>query len=83
MSARGLMVAHTTGCRPRAALRAELNRRMRPHLKLSGISDRLAERRIEGVEALHLLRQGQVNRIVGRAVGGQANFVQSMFDVAV
>ncbi len=42
-----------------------------------------AERAIEGVEALHMLRKGQVKRIDGRDSVGQAKFVWSLFGTAV
>ena len=41
-----------------------------------------AERTIEGVEAMHVLRKGQVKRLDGRDAMGQAKFVASLFDVA-
>jgi transposase-like protein len=40
-----------------------------------------AERTIEGVEALHMLRKGQVKRLAGRDAMGQAKFVESLFQV--
>ncbi len=40
-----------------------------------------AERTLEGVEALHLLKKGQVKRLDGRDAIGQANFVASLFGV--
>lgn len=41
-----------------------------------------AERTIEGIEAAHMLRKGQVKRLDGRDSVGQAKFVESLFDVA-
>lgn len=41
-----------------------------------------AERTIEGVEAAHIMRKGQVKRIDGRDAAGQAKFVASLFGVA-
>ena len=41
-----------------------------------------AERTIEGVEALHMLRKGQVKRLDRRDTVGQAKFVQSLFEIA-
>jgi transposase, IS6 family len=41
-----------------------------------------AERTIEGVEALHMMRKGQVKRLDGRDTVGQAKFVESLFGVA-
>ncbi len=41
-----------------------------------------AERTIEGVEAMHMMRKGQVKRLDGRAAIGQAKFVASLFRVA-
>ena len=41
-----------------------------------------AERTIEGVEALHMMRKGQVKRLDGRDTLGQASFVESLFGVA-
>jgi transposase, IS6 family len=41
-----------------------------------------AERTIEGIEAMHVMRKGQVKRLDGRDAGGQARFVASLFVVA-
>nr|QEO74473.1 hypothetical protein [uncultured bacterium] len=41
-----------------------------------------AERTLEGVEALHMMRKGQVKRLAGNDARGQAKFVESLFDVA-
>ena len=41
-----------------------------------------AERTLEGVEAAHMMRKGQVKRLDGRDAVGQARFVQSLFGVA-
>jgi transcriptional regulator with XRE-family HTH domain len=41
-----------------------------------------AERTIEGIEAAHMLRKGQVKRLDGRDSAGQAKFVRSLFGVA-
>jgi transposase-like protein len=41
-----------------------------------------AERTIEGVESLHMLRKGQVKRLDGRDAVGQARFVEGLFGVA-
>ena len=41
-----------------------------------------AERTLEGVEALHMMRKGQVKRLDGRDAAGQARFVESLFGVA-
>lgn len=41
-----------------------------------------AERALEGVEALHMIRKGQVKRLDGRDVVGQAQFVASLFGMA-
>lgn len=43
---------------------------------------RTAERTIEGIEAAHMMRKGQVKRLDGRDAIGQAKFVQSLFGVA-
>jgi hypothetical protein len=40
------------------------------------------ERTIEGIEAVHMLRKGQVKRLDGRDAVGQAKFVASLFGVA-
>jgi hypothetical protein len=42
-----------------------------------------AERTIEGIEAAHRMRKGQVKRLGGRDTAGQAKFVESLFSVAV
>ena len=41
-----------------------------------------AERTIEGVEAAHMMRKGQVKRLDVRDSAGQAKFVESLFGVA-
>ena len=41
-----------------------------------------AERTRQGVEALHMMRKGQVKRLSGDDVVGQARFVSSLFGVA-
>jgi IS6 family transposase len=41
-----------------------------------------AERTLEGIEALHMMRKGQVKRLGGRDAVGQARFVESLFSVA-
>lgn len=41
-----------------------------------------AERTLEGVEALHMLRKGQVKRLDVRDAVGQAKFVEGLFGVA-
>jgi IS6 family transposase len=41
-----------------------------------------AERTLEGVEAAHMIRKGQVKRLDGRDSIGQAKFVASLFGVA-
>src|SRR4028118_1783966 len=41
-----------------------------------------AERTIEGIEAAHMMRKGQVKRLDGRDAVGQAMFVASLYGVA-
>ncbi len=41
-----------------------------------------AERTIEGMEAAHMMRKGQVKRLDGRDARGQATFVASLFGIA-
>jgi transposase-like protein len=41
-----------------------------------------AERTLEGVEALHMMRKGQVKSLAGRDSIGQARFVEGLFGVA-
>jgi IS6 family transposase len=41
-----------------------------------------AERTIEGVEAAHIMRKGQVKRLDGGDTIGQVKFVESLFGVA-
>lgn len=45
-------------------------------------SFRTAERTIEGVEVMHVMRKGQVKRLDGRDAAGQAKFIESLFGVA-
>jgi transposase-like protein len=41
-----------------------------------------AERTLEGIETMHMMRKGQVKRLGGRDTAGQAKFVASLFGVA-
>jgi len=41
-----------------------------------------AERTLEGIEALHMMRKGQVKRLAGGDVQGQAKFVLNLFQLA-
>lgn len=41
-----------------------------------------AERTLEGVESMQMMRKGQVKRLDSRDVVGQARFVESLFGVA-
>ncbi len=41
-----------------------------------------AERTIEGVEAVNMMRKGQVKRLAGNDAQGQAKFVASLFGIA-
>lgn len=41
-----------------------------------------AEKTLEGIESLHMMRKGQVKRLDGRDAIGQAKFVASLFGVA-
>lgn len=41
-----------------------------------------AERTIEGIEALHMMRKGQVKRLDKSDAIGQARFVESLFKPA-
>ena len=41
-----------------------------------------AERTLEGVEAMHMIRKGQVKRLDRRDSIGQTKFVESLFGVA-
>jgi transposase-like protein len=42
-----------------------------------------AERTLEVIEAVNMLRKGQVKRLTGRDAQGQAKFVASLFQIAV
>ena len=41
-----------------------------------------AERTLEGIEALHMIRKGQVKRLAGSDAQGQAKFVLNLFQIA-
>ncbi len=41
-----------------------------------------AERRLEGIEAMNMMRKGQVKRLAGSDAQGQAKFVASLFGIA-
>ncbi len=45
-------------------------------------SFRTAGRTLEGVEAAHMMREGQGRRLDGRDSAAQAKFVESLFGVA-
>jgi IS6 family transposase len=40
------------------------------------------ERTLEGIEAVNMIRKGQVKRLSGNDVQGQAKFVPSLFQIA-
>jgi hypothetical protein len=42
----------------------------------------MAERTLEGIEAVNMMRKGQVKRLAGSDTQGQAKFVQSLFGIA-
>lgn len=42
-----------------------------------------AERTLEGIESMHMMRKGQVKRLDGNDAIGQAKFVKSLFGVGV
>jgi transposase-like protein len=41
-----------------------------------------AERTLEGIEAVNMMRKGQVKRLVVSDAQGQAKFVESLFGIA-
>ena len=41
-----------------------------------------AERTLEGIEAMNMMRKGQVKRLAGSDARGQAKFVESLFGIA-
>jgi transposase-like protein len=41
-----------------------------------------AERTLEGIEAMNMIRKGQVKRLGGSDTRGQATFVASLFQIA-
>jgi len=41
-----------------------------------------AERTLEGIEAINMMRKGQVKRLAGSDARGQATFVASLFGIA-
>src|SRR4051794_20232725 len=41
-----------------------------------------AERTLEGIETMHMMRKGQVKRIDGKDAIGQAKFIESLFKIA-
>ena len=41
-----------------------------------------AERTIQGVEAVNMMRKGQVKRLDRSNAAGQAKFVESLFEIA-
>lgn len=45
-------------------------------------SSHSAGRTLEGIEALHMMREGQIKRLDRRDSPGQAEFVQGLFGLA-
>lgn len=41
-----------------------------------------AERTLDGVESMHMMRKGQVKKLDGRNPVGQAKFIESLFQIA-
>jgi IS6 family transposase len=41
-----------------------------------------AERTLEGIEAINMMRKGQVKRLAGSDARGQAKFVESLFGIS-
>jgi transposase, IS6 family len=41
-----------------------------------------AERTLEGIEAMNMMRKGQVKRLLGSDAQGQVKFVESLFGIA-
>ncbi len=41
-----------------------------------------AERALEGIEAVNMMRKGQVKRLAGSDAQGQAKFVETLFEIA-
>src|SRR2546423_1882892 len=41
-----------------------------------------AERTLEGIESINMMRKGQVKRLAGNDAQGQAKFVASLFQIA-
>jgi transposase-like protein len=41
-----------------------------------------AERTLEGIEAINMMRKGQVKRLAGSDALGQAKFIASLFQIA-
>jgi transposase-like protein len=41
-----------------------------------------AEKTLEGIEAVNMMRKGQVKRLSGKDAMGQAKFVASLFQIA-
>ena len=41
-----------------------------------------AERTLQGVEVMHMIKKGQVKRLSGDDVVGQAKFIMSLFGIA-
>ena len=41
-----------------------------------------AERTIEGIQSMHMMRKGQIKRLDGRDSVGQAKFIESLFQLA-
>ncbi len=47
--------------------------------RIKHLESRTAERTLEGIEAVNMIRKGQVKRLSGSDAQGQAKFVASLF----
>jgi hypothetical protein len=86
MNERGLSLDHTTIYRWVQAYAPELEKRIRPHLRLTSDSYRVDEtyinRTIKGYEAMNMIRKGQIEGVGRKDMLGQVGFVVGLFRIA-
>jgi transposase-like protein len=86
MNERGLSLDHTTIYRWVQAYAPELEKRIRPHLRLTSDSYRVDEtyinRTIKGYEVMNMIRKGQIEGVGRKDILGQVGFVAGLFRIA-
>jgi hypothetical protein len=82
MRERNLSIDHTTIYRWVQKYAPELEKRIRPHLRLTNDSYHVERRTIKGFELMNMIRKGQVDGVGKGDIQGQLRLVNSLFRVA-